>query len=305
MILIDFHRITLEDKERYERCAFAEPERGCEFSFANVFMWARREIAFVGGCVAFFAHFNGRSVYPFPIGSGDKRAVVEAILEDARQRGIPCRITGMTGEDRQNLETWFPEIFAFRVARDSFDYVYERDALADLRGRKLQKKRNHFNRFRTEHPDYRVEPIGCANLARVQHMVNDWYLSRRQSDPLGDYLLESLAMAKAFRHYEALDMEGIALLEGDTVIAVTMGSRMADNTFDVHFEKAREQYAGAYNAVNCEFARHIRLKHPEVIFLNREDDMGLEGLRKAKLDYQPHHMVEKFWACLREDIYED
>jgi hypothetical protein len=179
------------------------------------------------------------------------------------------------------------------------------DALADLKGKKLQKKRNHVNRFRAEHPDYRVEPICCENVARIQHMVNDWYISRKLSDPEGDYFLESLAMAKAFRHYDALNMEGIALLEGDRVLAVTMGSRMAPEMMDVHFEKAVEDIPGAYNTVNAEFARHIRLKFPEVRFLNREDDMGLEGLRTAKLSYLPDHMIEKYQACLMEDLYED
>ena len=100
----------------------------------------------------------------------------------------------------------------------NIDYVYTVEALADLRGKKLQKKRNHVNRFRTEHPDYRVEEIRCENIVRVQHMINDWYVNRRRWDPQGDYLLESLAMAKAFRCYDALGMEGIALLDGDRVL---------------------------------------------------------------------------------------
>jgi hypothetical protein len=85
---------------------------------------------------------------------------------------------------------------------------------------------------------------------------------------------------------------------------VTLGTRLSQDTFDIHFEKAREDISGAYNAVNCEFARYLRLKYPEVKYLNREDDMGLEGLRKAKLSYYPDHMVEKSWACLREDGYD-
>ena len=84
-----------------------------------------------------------------------------------------------------------------------------------------------------------------------------------------------------------------------------MGSRMSPNTFDIHFEKAREEAEGAYPAINCEFARYLRLKYPEVTYLNREDDIGLEGLRKAKLSYYPDHLVEKYHACLTEDIYED
>lgn len=303
--MIPFHRVSLEDKTPYEQLYLPAPERGCEYSFANLYLWGRQEIAFIHGCVVYFSHFFGRTVYPFPIGTGDKRAAVEAILADAQERGIPCRITGMTEADRQELEDWFPGRFAIRPARDNFDYVYAIDALADLRGKKLQKKRNHFNRFRANHPDYRVEPISCANIARVQHMVNDWYVTRRKSDPHGDYLLESLAMAKAFRHFEALSMEGLVLLEGDDVLAVTMGSRMSEISFDIHFEKAREDVDGAYPAINSEFARYLRLKHPALKFLNREDDMGLEGLRKAKLSYYPDHMVEKYWACLTEDIYED
>ena len=303
--MIPFHRACLEDKAPYESILMNCPERGCEYSFANLFLWGRQEIAFVENCVVFFSHFFGRSVYPYPLGTGDKKAALEAILADSRQRGIPCRITGMTEADRQELEDLFPDRFSIRPARDSFDYVYTVDALADLKGKKLQKKRNHVNRFRTEHPDYRVEPICCENVARIQHMVNDWYVSRKLSDPEGDYFLESLAMAKAFRHYDALNMEGIALLEGDRVLAVTMGSIMAPDMMDVHFEKAVEDVPGAYNTVNAEFARHIRLKFPEVRFLNREDDVGLEGLRTAKLSYLPDHMIEKYQACLMEDIYED
>ena len=303
--MIPFHRACLEDKAPYESILMNCPERGCEYSFANLFLWGRQEIAFVENCVVFFSHFFGRSVYPYPLGTGDKKAALKAILADSRQRGIPCRITGMTEADRQELEDLFPDRFSIRPARDSFDYVYTVDALADLKGKKLQKKRNHVNRFRTEHPDYRVEPICCENVARIQHMVNDWYVSRKLSDPEGDYFLESLAMAKAFRHYDALNMEGIALLEGDRVLAVTMGSIMAPDMMDVHFEKAVEDVPGAYNTVNAEFARHIRLKFPEVRFLNREDDVGLEGLRTAKLSYLPDHMIEKYQACLMEDIYED
>lgn len=303
--MIHFHRVALEDKTRYDQYLMNEPERGCEYSFSNMFLWGRQEIALLHDCVAYFSHFYGRTLYPYPIGTGDKKAVIQLLLQDAGERGIPCRLTGLTHRDKEDLERWFPGKFQLIPMRDSFDYVYTTDALADLKGKKLQKKRNHFNRFQAAHPNYRVEELTCHNMARVQHMVNDWYMARRQKDPMGDYLLESIALAKAFRHYESLNMEGCVLLDGDEILAVTMGSRMANDTFDIHFEKAREDVDGAYAAINCEFARFLRLKYPEVKYLNREDDMGLEGLRKAKLSYHPDHLVEKFWACLAEDMYED
>lgn len=301
--MIDFHRLKLSQKESYEQILFSCPPRGCEYSFANLFLWGRQQAALLHGCVAFFSHFYGRSVYPYPIGSGDRRAVVEEILADSQQRGIPCRITNISDADQAELEDWFPGKFFFRTDRDGYDYVYATDDLADLRGRKFQKKRNHFNRFQAEHPDYEIQPLTSCNAAMAQNMVNDWYHHRIQEDPHGDYLLESIAMARAFQNFQNLGMEGILLLDGGEVLAVTMGSRLSRDTFDIHFEKAREDVDGAYTAINCEFARYLRLKYPEVTFLDREDDLGLEGLRKAKLSYNPHHMIEKSWAYVKEDIH--
>ena len=303
--MIPFHRIGLSDKVQYDSILFAAPEHGCEYSFANKYLWGRQEIAFIHGCVAFFSHFFGKSVYGYPIGSGDKKAVIEEILQDAKDRGLPIRITGITNADKEELENLFPNTFSFRIAREDWDYVYHIDALADLRGKSMQKKRNHFNRFQASHPDYKVLPLDCKTAGLAKHMVNDWYQARMKADPEGDYMLENLALAKAFRDFDAIGMDGIVLMENDRALAVTTGSRLNENTFDIHFEKAREEVDGAYNAVNAEFARYLRLKYPEISFLNREDDVGLEGLRKAKLSYHPDHMVEKFWAYLTEEIYEN
>ena len=303
--MMDFQRMTAAQKEQYEHILFCEPERGCEYSFANLFLWGHQKVAFFHDCVLFFSHFHGKSVYPCPIGPGSKKAAVEAILQDAGKRGIPCRITGITNADREELEALFPGKFLFCTNRDFFDYVYDIHDLADLRGRKFQSKRNHFNRFCTDHPDHQVIPITCGLMPRIKKFTESWFARRRETDPQGDYLLENLAMARAFNHWDELALEGIALVDKDEILAITVGSRLSPDTFDIHFEKAREDVSGAYTAVNCQFARHLRLKHPEIAFLNREDDMGLEGLRTAKLSYRPHHMVEKYWAYVQEYIHED
>ena len=303
--MIDFQRLQLSQKEQYQQILFSVPSRGCEYSFANLYLWGHQQVAFLHGCAAFFSHFFGRSVYPYPTGNGDRRAVLEEIIADSRHRGIPCRITGMLPQDWEELDRWFPGQFLQRPDRDSFDYVYAIDDLADLKGRKFQKKRNHLNRFRAGHPDCRTEPLTPCNAPLAQHMVNDWYLKRMQEDPHGNYLLENIAMTRAFRCYQELDMEGLLLMEGDQVLGISFGSRLSPDTFDIHFEKAREDVEGAYPAINCEFARHLRLAHPELAYLNREDDLGLEGLRKAKLSYNPAAMVEKSWAYLREDLNHD
>lgn len=303
--MIEFHKMKLTQRAEYDKVLFDCEPRGCEYSFANQYLWGKQQAAFIHGCVAFFSHFYGRSIYPYPIGNGDKKAVIEAILQDAEKRGIPCRLTGMTEKDKEELESLFPGKFAFKASRDSADYVYAIDDLADLKGRKFQKKRNHVNKFRAQHPDYEVLEINVCNLPVVQHMINEWYWVRMKEDPEGDYLLENIALARACQNYVGLGMDGIALVDGGKVLAMTMGSRMGKDTFDIHFEKALENVEGAYATVNCEFARFLRLKYPDVAYLDREDDMGLEGLRKAKLSYNPHHLIDKYWAYIPEELNGD
>ena len=300
--MINFHRLTLAEKEEYEAFLLSGESRGCEYSFANLYLWGRQQVAFRHGCVVFFSHFDGRSVYPYPIGNGDRRRCLEEILEDAKERGIPCRIVSMTQSDARELESWFPGRFHLRPDRDSFDYVYAIDDLAELKGKKFQKKRNHYNRFCSQYPDHEIVPLDSCNLDRARHLVDQWFYAHMRSNPERNYLLENIAMARAFQNYRALDLEGCILLVNGEAAAVTMATRLSEDTLDVHFEKAREDIDGAYAAVNCEFARYLRSRHPQIRFLNREDDMGLEGLRKAKLSYQPHHMQEKYWAYVMEDL---
>lgn len=301
--MIDFQRINLSHKERYEAILMAAPERGCEYSFANAYLWGLQNMAFLHDCALCFSHFHGKSVYLYPIGTGDKQAVISEILRDAEERGIPCRFIGITERDKEELEQLFPGKFYIKADRDSFDYVHDINDLADLRGRKFLSKRNHFNRFCADHPDHQVVPMTCDMLPRVKQFVESWYVRRLETDPEGDYLLESVALGRLFNHCDELDMEGLVLMDGAEILAVTMGSRLSSDTFDIHFEKAKEGIAGAYNAISCHFARHLRLKYPEILFLNREEDMGLEGLRSSKLSYRPHHMVEKYRAVVREDIH--
>ena len=303
--MIEFKRLKLSQKDAYDQILLACPGRSCEYSFANMYLWGRQETVFFPDCVGFFSHFHGRSIYPYPMGNGDRKAVLEAVIRDARERGIPCRISSMTKAEAEELEAWFPGTFLIRTDRDGFDYVYAIDDLADLKGRKFQKKRNHLNRFRAEHPEAVCVPLDGEHLGPARDMVDSWFRQRIAEDPHGEYLLEQVAISRAFQHFKALEMEGLMLLDGGEVLAVTLGSRLSKDTIDVHFEKAREDVEGAYAAINCEFARYLRDKYPEIKFLNREDDMGLEGLRRAKLSYQPHHFEEKYWACRMEDLHGD
>ena len=299
--MIPFERLDLNQRQTYESYLTHIGDHGCEYTFVNKFLWGRQKAAFLGDWLVLFSQFDRRSVYPFPIGTGDLRPVLDAIIHDARARGIPCYLTGMTKADCEAVESLYPNKFRFHMDRDSFDYVYAIDDLADLKGRKFQKKRNHANRFDAEHPDFRILPLDENTLGGAFDLLQQWYKNRAEIDPLNDFHLEKVAAERAFALYPKLGMDGIVLMDGEEILAFTMGSFLTPDTMDIHFEKAREDVSGAYNAINREFARYLRQKYPALRWLNREEDMGLEGLRKAKLSYNPDHLVEKYWARLWEE----
>ena len=302
--MIKFQHLAFSQKDAYDRLLALNGQRGCEYNFVNLCLWGRQRIAFHEGNIALFSQFARRSVYPFPLSGGDLKPTLDAIIHDAATRDIPCRLTGLVQADCELLEQLYPGRFRIHNDRDSYDYVYDINALADLQGRAYQKKRNHINRFLQNYPNYTVEPITDDNTVEAVELLVRWYTGRELADPLADFHMEKAAIFKALRDRTALGIEGLLLRHNGQVLAMTMGSRLSADTFDIHFEKALDEADGAYPTINREFARYLRAKYPDVAYLDREDDMGLEGLRKAKLSYYPHHMIEKYWACLLEDGYD-
>ena len=295
--MLDFKPLQLEQKEEFDRI-LQHRVRGCAHSFVNLYLWGRQK-AVVHRCnLAVFSQFGGRSMYLFPAGE-DIKPTVDALMNDAAERGIPFRLTGMVAEDCALLEELYPGRFRIHTDRDHFDYVYEVSDLAELKGRKYQKKRNHLNRFYQEHPDVQAVPMTEQMLPQVTDLVAQWYEKRLDADPTADFHMEKAAIRKALEHFTELGMVGMVLLEHGNILAMTMGSKIFPDVFDVNFEKAVDP--AAYPAINNAFAKYIMEYEPEIRYLNREDDMGLEGLRKAKLSYCPEKLLEKSWACLLED----
>lgn len=302
--MIDFKPITIDQKDLYSPYLRCGSHRGCAYSFVNLFLWGRQKAALVEGQLVVFSQYDRKSVYLFPAGCGDRSKALSAITEDAAQRGIPCRLVGLSQDDCALLEQLYPGRLRCRFDRDAFDYVYPIEKMATFSGKKLQKKRNHLNRFRAENPEHRFQEITDENIGVVEALAEKWYRLRMEADPHSDFVLEQAAMKKALAYRKELDLEGLILYTKEGAVAMTLGSFLNAETFDVHFEKALDAVDGSYPAITNGFARHLAEKYPGLRYLNREDDMGLEGLRKAKLSYYPEHMVEKYWAHLTEDGYD-
>ena len=297
--MIPFRRPQLADREALAPYFYRSEYRGCEYSFTNIYLWGHQEFALVEGELVLFSHWDGRSMYVYP-GRRKRREIFEALSADAAERGIPMRMYGLDREAVEELEALFPGQYGFTAYRDGFDYLYDINRLTDLRGKKLQQKRNHINRFLENCSDWYTRPITAENLEECRAMAADWY--QVHEDPDHDYQLEKVAICRAFKSFDALGMEGLALYADGKMVALTMGNRLRADTFDVNFEKAYADVPGAYPLINREFARLIHSRYPEVAFLNREEDMGLPGLRKSKLSYHPDVLLEKFRGFRKPEV---
>ena len=298
--MIPFAKLNLNQKEPLNRYLLKADKQSCEYSFANLFLWGRKKVAEQDGFLLLESQFDRKNVYIFPVGTGDLKTALDALIHDAQMRGICCCLAALTEEECRLVEQLYPGKFCFYCDRDSYDYVYAVDDLADLKGRKFQKKRNHLNRFRQEHPEAEILPLDERTRVAAFQLAEQWYHDHCAADPDHDHHLEHDALHRAFAFYPQLGMVGVVLVEKGKILAFAMGSRLNHDTFDIHFEKALD-IDGAYAAINQGFASYLREKYPDVKWLNREDDMGIAGLRKAKLSYCPHHMVEKCWAELQEE----
>ena len=296
--MIDFKPISYTDKAFFDKYLPDGVERGCEFTFSNLYAWGEQSFAEISGNIALLSRFGKYRVYPYPIGHADKRPVIDALIEDAAEREIPLVISGVTTVGVKTLEELYPGRFEFKYNDGSYDYVYEIDLLASLKGRKFHGKRGHIKKFLEAYPDYKVLPISEDTLPRVKKFVDLWY-GKRADEGFFGYGLETEAISRALDAFVPLSLDGILLTAGDDVVAVTLGSIMTEDTFDVQYEKALWDVDGAYPVVNREFARYIKNKYPSVVYLDREEDMGIEGLKKAKESYQPCHRIIKCKAIYR------
>jgi hypothetical protein len=232
--------------------------------------------------------------YLFPTGCGDIRPVIAAMIQDALACGHEFVMVGLLPEDAALLEKLYKGSFEFKKWRDGFDYVYLLEKLVLLPGRKLHAKRNHINFF-IENNDWTFEPITRENLGECRKMNEEWYREKGQSCNAG-LANERRAVDKCFENYSELGLEGGLLRASGRIVAYTIGEPLNSDTYVIHVEKAFSSIRGAYQMINREFASYIRDNHPHIIYVNREDDTGDKGLRRAKLSYYPDRMIEKYTA---------
>lgn len=301
--MIDFHIPTPADRAWVLAHVSKSGERASEYSFANLLLWApafRQTVANWNGLLLVRAGVAEGFGYFWPAGEGDVPAALSAMEADAAERGESFRMVCLSAEQAEKLEALRPGQFQFTSHREGWDYLYGIDKLADLAGRKLHSKRNHCKRFEDAVPDWSFAPMTPADLPECLALDEEWDRRSREregEEEARDMTLERKALLTAAELFSEIGLEGGVLRdEAGKLLAFTMGDPISEDTFDVHFEKALDDLPGCYAVINREFARYLREKYPNLRYLNREEDMGIEGLRRAKESYYPDLMGEKHWA---------
>ena len=294
--MIDFHYARLEEKEEIDSILKEASQMGCEYSFTNLYAWVENydtEIAVEDGSL-FVEYADG--VYLLPAG-GDLRAAVLKLRQLADEHGYSFIIVCMSRENADLLEQTFPGEYDIRADRDGSDYIYDIEKMSTLAGRKLSKKRNHIHHFEERYPDWTFEPLNAENMAECYEMDDKWYQHELDLGSTPSLKGDNTALRRCMAKYDELGLDGGLLRVEGQVVAFTIGSLLPQGeVFCTHFEKAFASVDGAYPMINREFCKYIHEKYPAVKYVNREDDLGLEGLRQAKSSYYPEILLEKFSA---------
>lgn len=296
---MEFHEVTLEDG-RWARPLLENTHyRTCEFAFANIYMWSRQYGTLIGAYDNFVMARNiGRSHHHFlyPAGSGDLGAAIEVCLKDAADGGKNPLIYSIPQTEVPRVEELFPGKFKFDTDRNNDDYIYLASDLAQLPGKPYQKKRNHVSRFEKEHPNYRFEKITPENIELAKQFNHIWGDMYDEGDR--GLIGEHEAIDRTLAHFFELELVGGILIDEDKPLAFCYGSKISDEVLCTHVEKAYHDVNGAYAVINRDFARAFG---DAFTYINREDDLGEEGLRKAKLSYRPAILEQKYFAVLKTE----
>ena len=332
-ILINFKTPELSDISAAMRAVAESGYIGSDAGFANVYLLRKKygtQIALQEGFL--FRYYNGqgsRRGYAFPLGEGDLPQALAAIEADARETGHPLEFCLVDEIRAQQLRDYFGAASAaegahlhFTENRGDSDYIYSAESLATLAGNPYKKKRNHVSRFNRTYSDYEIRPLTPENYADALDVEKKWLKIEKlddlanpdcectceceeaawaeRSEDEKSRLSEYCAICEALENFDELGMKGAVLYVAGVPAAMTMASAIAPGVWDIHFEKVIDEYAvnGGYAVINKLFAE--RLVAAGARLINREEDINIEGLRKAKLSYYPQTVLDKCHVVVGE-----
>ncbi|MDE6797002.1 MAG: phosphatidylglycerol lysyltransferase domain-containing protein [Ruminococcus sp.] len=288
--MLDFRDIAISDKKHINRCLAMSDFMGCEYTFANNMAWKR----LADSKIAFYKDFyivcsrteDNKPYFVMPSGSGDYSEIFAELKKYSNSMGVPLTITGVTEKSLPLFRELFPDSYTVEYDRDSSDYIYLSHDLVHLDGKKYHSKRNHLKHF--SQYDYEFSVITEKDFDDCIYFCTMDYNGRTHNH---SSVAEQYAVNTYFTYFEEMGLTGGIIRIGGKVTAVTIGERLNSDTFCVHIEKADRSFNGIYTAINNMFVKSVG---GDYRYINREEDLGIEGLRKSKLSYHPVFLLNKY-----------
>ncbi|NWG04328.1 MAG: DUF2156 domain-containing protein [Syntrophaceae bacterium] len=291
----EFRDLTLEDKPLFDQLFTQSPPVISEFTFTNLFIWRDCYQTRISLFQKFLCLLSDRGEISFffpPIGEGDVVRCYQTLLQYLKEKERNPKILRVP---EITVKTIHWESFGMKAEwdRGQSDYVYLIRDLIELKGRKYHRKRNHIKQFQEKY-SYQYIPLTPDWIPQCLQLQTEW-CDLRHCEASPGLLNESVAIKEAFTHFEKLGVQGGIILIHGKVEAFTLGEPLNQDTVVIHIEKANPSYEGLYPTINQSFLEH---QWSGYTYVNREQDLGEEGLRKAKESYFPDHLVNKYTVTL-------
>ncbi|WP_104761360.1 DUF2156 domain-containing protein [Helicobacter cetorum] len=288
-----FEKITLEHKDLFSRFLNAQKIVVSDVSFVNCFLWQHArliKVAVIKDCLVIQTTYkNQKPFYFYPIGKNVNECIKELLKLEKN-----LEFHSLSLEQMESLKENFVGVFEFVYNRDRSDYVYSIEELIALKGKKYHKKKNHLNQFLKNYPDFVYEKISSKNKKEVLEISKEWFLKSATND-LG-LINENKGIMSVLENYESLDLKGGLVRVDKEIVAFSFGEILNENTALIHIEKARLDIVGAYQIINQQLLLN---EFSHLTYANREEDLGLEGLRRAKMSYNPVFFTDKYEAVAK------
>jgi hypothetical protein len=291
MSINDFKVLGIEDKAVFDQFFREDPPQVSELTFTNLFIWRHhyRPLWLIReGCLLIVFKPKTGPLYGFaPVGTGEKGSALDVLCEEIGKVSPEVRICRV-GENfvKDHVDQ---DRYACLPDRDNSDYVYLTQDLINLSGNKYHRKKNHLNQFMKRYA-FEYKPLDVDLVKQVLEMQETW-CRMRECVENPELLAEDYAVYEALAGFEVLGYEGGVVLMDSRIEAFSLGEALNADTAVIHIEKANPEIHGLYAAINQLFCQKA---WSHLIYVNREQDKGIEGLRKAKESYYPHHMVKKY-----------
>lgn len=290
-----FKPITLNSLSEIAPYQPQQSYRTCDFSIGGIYMWVDyfgyeyaicHDTLFIRGGEE--DHLQN-TAFAVPVGALDLKESIPLLGAYCRQHGQPLILSAVPEPAAQTIA----ELYGCPVTElpDWGDYLYRASDLATLVGHRFNKKRNRVNKFKSTYPDFQYEPVTAQNLPELKAFFDRYMQAYHKDSELFAY--EESKVAQVLHEYDRLPFEGGLLRVGGEIAAFSVGE-VVNDTLIVHIEKARKDIVGAYEAINYFYSAQMAETHPEVQYINREDDAGDPGLREAKLSYNPETILKKY-----------